>query len=164
MLVVVEWAVLGSWVQRVSFFCCLGLMFVVVSVLCVQVFFLAVFWVLFWICIVLWGLFGRSSGCGSVFLTWLWHQTYWLWQFLCCLWVSEMRRNTQSVFFQTLSAWSRMLSVSKCEGNMGISPVFSFKSRQTPKNGNLQIDYETVSDRFKGKKTFNFSFLFCNRF
>jgi len=130
MLVVVEWAVLGSWVQRVSFFCCLGLMFVVVSVLCVQVFFPAVFWVLFWICIVLWGLSGRSSGCERAFSTWLWHQTYWLWQFLWYLWVSEMRRNTQSVFFQTLSAWSRMLSVSKCEGNMGISLDFSFKNRQ----------------------------------
>jgi hypothetical protein len=47
---------------------------------------------------------------------------------------------------------------------MGVSPDFSSINKQTSKNCNLQIDYETVSDRFKGKKTFNFSFLFCNRF
>jgi hypothetical protein len=26
--------------------------------------------------------FGRSSGSGDVFSTWLWHLTYWLWQIL----------------------------------------------------------------------------------
>ena len=43
------------------------LLVVVVSVLCAQVFQTAVCWVLFWICIVFWGLSGRSSGCGYVF-------------------------------------------------------------------------------------------------
>ena len=64
-------------------------MVVVVGVLCAQPFFLVVFWGLFLVWVVVWGLFGRSSGCGCVFSTWLWHKTNWLWQFLWCLWKIE---------------------------------------------------------------------------
>jgi hypothetical protein len=58
--------------------CSVFFLVVVVGVFCAQVCWVVVFWVLFWVWVVVLGLFGCCSGCGCVFSTWLLTVSYWL--------------------------------------------------------------------------------------